>query len=146
MTDTSFNATISVNRPPDVVFDAVLDPRSWWSPRITGDAAKLGDVFHFNDEGITASSFRLAEAVPGQRVVWHIDHAYLAFVQDHEEWTGTRIRFDITPTADGSTVHFTHEGLLRSVECFQACSRGWGLCMTSLQELIDNRPEQPALQ
>jgi len=137
MSDTSYNATISVNQSPQVVFDAVLDVRGWWSPQVTGETAKLGDVFHFSDAGITESSFRLAETVPGQRVVWNIEHAYLAFVEDHDEWTGTRIIFDITPTADGSTVHFTHEGLAPVVECFQECSRGWGLCMTSLKQLIE---------
>lgn len=138
MSDTSYEATVSVAQSPEVVFNAVLNVRGWWSHEITGATAKLGDVFHFSDEGVTSSSFRLAEAVPGQRVVWHIDHAYLAFVEDHDEWTGTRIIFDITPEGDGTTVHFTHEGLLPTVECFQACSRGWGMCMTSLKQLIES--------
>lgn len=136
MSEASFNATIRVDEPPEAVFDAVLDVRGWWSHEITGESAKPGDVFHFSDQGITSSSFRLAEMVPGKRVVWHIDDAYLAFVDDHDEWTGTRIVFDIKSEDEGSTVHFTHEGLLHSVECFTACSRGWGICMDSLEQLI----------
>ncbi|MGI8870795.1 MAG: SRPBCC family protein [Mycobacteriales bacterium] len=101
------------------------------------DTANLGDVFYFSHQGITSSSFRLAEAVPGKRVVWKIDHARLAFVEDHDEWSGTRIVFDIKPTADGTTVTFTHDGLAPTVECFEACSRGWRLCMTSLKRLIE---------
>lgn len=141
MPDTSYNATISTTRSPEVVFDAVLDPRGWWSARITGESAKIGDVFHFSDQGVTSSSFRLAEAVPGERVVWDIDASYLAFVEDHAEWTGTRIVFDITRTEDGAAVHFTHEGLVHTVECFEACSGGWGLCMASLEQLIEDRPK-----
>lgn len=127
MPDPSYNATISTSQPPEAVFDAVLDVRGWWSQNITGDTAKLGDVFHFSDQGITSSSFRLAEAVPSERVIWHIDHAHLAFVADHDEWTGTRIVFNIKSTEDGTTLTFTHEGLVQTVECFEACSRGWGL-------------------
>lgn len=132
-----FTATITVDRTPEAAYAAVLDPRGWWSHEITGDSAKLGDVFHFSDAGVTSSSFRLLEAEPPRRVVWHIDDAYLAFVEDHREWAGTRVIFEITPTDDGATVRFTHEGLQPAVECYQACSRGWGICMDSLKDLIE---------
>ena len=139
MSDASYSATFTVAQSPATAFDAVLDPRGWWSHEVTGESREIGDVFHFHDEGITSSSFRLVESVPGRRVVWHIDDAYLSFVEDHDEWTGTRIIFEIEPAGDGSTVRFTHEGLVNSVECFSACSNGWGMCMDSLKELIEKR-------
>ncbi|HVX45322.1 MAG TPA: SRPBCC domain-containing protein [Mycobacteriales bacterium] len=140
MSETSYTATFTVDRTPDAAYIAVLNPRGWWSPKVTGESAHLGDVFHFGDAGIGSSSFRLVEAEPPRRVAWRIDEAFLTFVEDHEEWTGTRIVFEIAPNGSGAAVRFTHEGLLPAVECYRDCSRGWGMCMDSLKELIERSP------
>lgn len=38
---------------------------------------------------------------------------------------GTTIVCDIPATANGSEVHFDHDGLVPSIECFDGWSQGW---------------------
>ncbi|WP_228032498.1 hypothetical protein [Mycolicibacterium sp. P9-22] len=50
--------------------------------------------------------------------------SYLAFIDEHDEWTDTRAVFDITGDVHGTTLHFTHEDLTAAESaCFESCSR-----------------------
>lgn len=56
-------------------------------------------------------------------MAWRVVHAYLSFIDDHDEWTGTSVTFDLTAGAGGTTVNFTHEGLTASGSaCFTECT------------------------
>lgn len=150
-------ATMSVDRTPDEVFEAITDVRGWWNENIIGDTASLHDEFVFTDdssyagetarakEGIRFCRFRLTEVVPGERMVWHVVDADLTFVDDRDEWTGTNVIFEIAASASGTVVHFTHEGLTAAdSECFEACSRGWTFYITeSLPQLITSGTGRP---
>jgi hypothetical protein len=58
-------------------------------------------------------------------------------VQDETEWNDTEVRFDISPGGGKTLVRFTNRGLIRALECFDACSRGWsGYITDSLPNLI----------
>jgi hypothetical protein len=145
------SATITVDHTPDEVFAAITDVRGWWSENIIGATAELHDEFVFTDDstqpgeaaksgdGIRFARFRLTEVVPGQRMVWYVVDSYLSFVEDHDEWTDTRVVFGISPHEDGTTtVDFTHEGLSEAgSDCFEACSQGWTYYITrSLPQLL----------
>lgn len=150
-------ARMSVDRSPEEVFAALTDVRGWWSQNIIGDTAALHDEFVFTDDsaypgeaadtkdGIRFCRFRITEVVPGERMVWHVVDADLTFIADHDEWTGTDVVFDLTPTADGTTLRLTHEGLTAAKsECFEACSKGWTFYITkSLPQLITTGTGQP---
>lgn len=140
-------ATITVNHTPEEVFAAIGDVRAWWSQNIIGDTAALHEQFvmYEQGEGIRFSRFRISEVVPGSRVVWDVADSYLVFIEDHDEWTGTRVVFDITEGPDGTTLHFTHEGLTNGeAACFEACYRGWSFYITqSLPKLIATGSGEP---
>jgi uncharacterized protein YndB with AHSA1/START domain len=150
-------ATTSVDHTPDEVFAAITDVRGWWSENLIGATAALHDEFVFTDDaeyagqaarsgdGIRFARFRLTEVVPGKRMVWQVVDSYLSFVEDHDEWTGTRVVFVVTAGPDGTTVDFTHEGLSAAgSECFEACSRGWTFYITeSLPRLIATGTGRP---
>jgi hypothetical protein len=139
-----YTSTVSVDHTPDEVFAAITDVRGWWNENILGGTADLGDEFVFADQGIRFSRFRLTEVVPGKRVVWQVVDAYLSFIEEHDEWTGTRVVFDLTAGAEGTTIHFTHEGLMAASPCFEACSRGWDFyTKQSLPMLIATGTGQP---
>ncbi|KAB8192015.1 SRPBCC domain-containing protein [Nonomuraea phyllanthi] len=154
---THLTATMTVDRTPDEVFAAVTNVRGWWNENLIGDTAVLLDEFVFTDDseragefahgkgGIRFARFQLTEVVPGRRMVWHVVDSYLTFVDDHDEWTGTNVIFDITTDAQGTTLHFTHEGLTAGEsECFEACSRGWTFYITtSLPQLITTGVGRP---
>jgi hypothetical protein len=58
-------------------------------------------------------------------------------VNKKEEWTGTKIVFDISEINGKTQVRFTHHGLNGGFECYDACSGGWtGLIHKSLFGLI----------
>lgn len=158
MSDTEYlTATMTVDRTPEQVFEAITNVRGWWNENIIGDTTVLHDEFVFTADskyaGETAQAkkdirfarFQLTEVVPGQRVVWHVVDSDLTFIDDRDEWTDTNVIFDITTDAQGTTLHFTHEGLTpEESACFEACSRGWTFYITkSLPQLITTGAGQP---
>lgn len=158
MSNTEYlTATMTVDQSPEAVFEAIANVRGWWSGNLIGDTAALHDEFVFTDDceyagetvqakkGIRFARFQLTEVVPGQRVVWHVVDSDLTFIYDRDEWTDTNVIFDITTDAQGTTLHFTHEGLTAAESaCFEACSRGWTFYITqSLPQLITTGAGQP---
>ena len=157
MSDTYLTATMTVDRSPHEVFEAVANVRGWWSENIIGNTVALGDEFVFTDDsaypgetaqadtGIRFARFHLTEVEPGRRMVWHVVDSYLAFIDDHREWTDTSAVFEISPGAEGTTLRFTHVGLTAAESaCFEACSRGWTFYITeSLPQLITTGTGQP---
>ena len=51
--------------------------------------------------------------------------AYLGFIEEHDEWTGTDAIFEIMPTGTGTSLRFTHRGLMTSSPCYSAGPKGW---------------------
>ncbi|WP_033292907.1 SRPBCC family protein [Amycolatopsis jejuensis] len=140
----SFTTEITVDRTPEEVFTAITDVRAWFSKTITGNATKPGDEFSFVDKGIPSSRIQVTAAVPGRRIDWHVEEAYLAFVDEHDEWTGTSMTFDLTPTEGGTRLRFTHHGLTPDQSCYGECSQCWTGCVnTSLYELLTTGVGQP---
>ena len=150
-------ATTTFDRTPDEVFAAITNVRGWWNENIIGATAALHDEFVFTDdtayagetakskEGIRFARFRLIEVAPGERVVWHVVDSFITFIEDHEEWTDTKVVFDITESPSGATLNFTHEGLNSAEsDCFEACFKGWTFYITkSLPSLVATGTGQP---
>lgn len=134
-----------VDKSPLDVFNAVLDPRSWWSE----DIVYTGDVFDYHFEDVHRSKIRVIEAVPGERVVWHVLENYFkpglfGEAASKQEWAGTRVIFDITAQGGKTQLRFVHEGLVPECDCYDVCSNAWGHYIgTSLYGLIDNGKGQP---
>ena len=140
----SFSTSFLVDQTPEEVFDAVNNVRGWWTGEIRGRSAKPGDVFTFRYQDVHRSKQKLVEVVPGKKVVWLIEDAHLAFARDKEEWTGTRVVFDIARKGRKTELRFTHDGLVPEFECFDACSEGWDFYVnTSLKSLITTGKASP---
>ncbi|GAB2664473.1 SRPBCC family protein [Nocardia goodfellowii] len=152
----TLTATMSVSQTPDEVFAALTDVRGWWNENIIGDTAAPYDEFVFTDDseyagetvkaktGIQYCRFQITEVDPGRRMVWRVVDSYLTFIEDRHEWTDTVVIFDLTATGEGTTLHFTHEGLTTESQCFEACSRGWEFYITkSLPQLITTGTGDP---
>lgn len=126
MSESNFSTGFTVDNTPAEVFAAVLNPRGWWSAGIEGVTDRSGEDFVFQVPGVHYSQIKVTELVPGERVVWRVVEATMLFVADRDEWTGTEIRFEISPSDSGTELRFTHDGLVPSVECYDACSNAWG--------------------
>ena len=135
---TSFKTRIVVAQPPQAAFEAICNPRAWWSGAFEGDTTALGDVFTYRYQDLHYSRQEVTELVPGRRVAWQVLDADLSFLKDRTEWTGTTITFDIVRTGGQTEVTFTHVGLKPEVECYDICTDAWtSLIQGSLRQLIE---------
>ena len=144
MNDRSFTTTFSVDQTPKEAFAAITNVRGWWSGEIEGGTEKLGDEFTYRYKDVHRSKQKLIEVVPGRKVVWFVLDAHLNFVEDKSEWNGTKIVFDVSDKGGRTEVRFTHQGLVRDHECFEACSNAWSFYINrSLRSLIETGQGHP---
>ncbi len=144
MTDKDFSVAITVDAIPEEAFVAINNVRGWWSEEIEGTTDTLGGEFTFLVPDTHYTKFRITELDPGRRVVWHAVDAYLYFVEDKTEWTGTDVIFDITPKGAQTEIRFTHDGLVPAFQCYSLCSEAWSSYITrSLHDLITTGKGDP---
>ncbi len=130
MANKDFSTEIVVDRDPHTVFNSILDVRSWWSglygEEFKGNSEKLNDEFIYTaGEGMHFSKQKLIELVPDKKIVWLVTESKLTFLKDQQEWTNTKLSFDISTKGDKTHVRFTHVGLLPDFECYDTCSTVW---------------------
>ena len=105
--------------------------------RDRGPTSKLGDEFIYRYKDVHYSKQRIVEVVPGKRIVWLILEAWPSFIDDKNEWNGTKVVFEVSKKGDETEVRFTHAGLVPQHECFDKCSNAWGYYINgSLRTLI----------
>ena len=139
-----FTTSFTVEKTPEEVYAAINDVRGWWSGEVAGDTDRLGAEFTYTVAGVHRSVQRIAELVPGQRVVWQVTDASLEFARNKREWVGTAIVFEIVRAGTRTEVRFSHNGLVPDFECFDACSNAWGLLVgKNLRNRILSGEPQP---
>lgn len=137
-----FTYSFETNKPPEQLFDLLLDVRDWWSglhgETITGKSRKIDDEFSFiAGGGAHFSKQKLVELVPHERIVWLVLESRLTFLTDINEWDNTRLRFNINRKGGISLVKFTHEGLSPKIECYNSCSSAWAGYMKNLERKLN---------
>jgi len=147
MTTKDFTTTIQVDQSPKEVFDAVNNVRGWWTDNLEGNSQKLNDEFtvRFFD-GVHVSTQKLVEVIPNKKVVWLVTKSKLNFTKDPEEWTNTKIIFEISEQGNKTQLRLTHQGLVPAIECFGACSNAWSEYIHSIFLLITTGKGQPTLK
>ena len=144
MTTTDFSTTLLVDQNPNDVFDAINDPRGWWSEEIEGSTNQLNDEFLYHYKDIHYCKMKVAELIPGKKVVWLVLDNYFKFTEDKSEWKGTRIVFDIAQKDGQTGITFTHEGLVPEYECYEICREAWtNYTNESLRSLVETGKGQP---
>ena len=137
MATENFTTTILVDNSPQEVFSAINHVRGWWQGEIEGSTDKLNDEFTYQMEEMHFSKQKIVEFIPDQKVVWLVTESKLNFVSKKNEWTGTKIIFEISETNNKTKLRFTHLGLFPEFECYGGCSGAWGdLIQKSLFSLI----------
>jgi hypothetical protein len=139
-----YTTSIAVDQSPEQVFAAINNVRGWWSGDIDGRTDKLGAEFTYRYEDIHCSTQKIAELVPGKKVVWHVEDAHISFANDKAEWNGTDIVFEIARKGGKTELRFTHVGLVPAIECYGKCSGAWGFYINeSLRSLITTGKGDP---
>jgi len=160
MTTPDFTTTILVDQTPSAAFNAITNPRGWWSEEIEGSTERLNDVFNYHFEDIHRCQIKLIEVIPDKKVVWFVMDNYFKpgifgdasnhsrskdrLTEDKTEWTGTKISFEIAEKDNKTQIRFTHLGLVPEYECYEACFNGWTHYIgQSLLSLITTGKGQP---
>jgi hypothetical protein len=120
-----FTTTLLVDQSPAAVFNTVNQPQNWWSGEIEGNSTRLNDEFTYRYKELHLSRQRIVEMIPDQKVVWLVTDSRINYAEDINEWTGTRISFEITEKGGKTELRFSHIGLVPEIECFDSCSGAW---------------------
>jgi len=144
MATADFTTTIVVDQTPKEVFNAVTDPRGWWSEEIEGGTAKLNDEFSYHYKDVHISKMKLIEVIPNEKIVWLVMDNYFQFTKDKSEWKGNKIIFEITEKDNKTQLQFTQVGLVPEYECYDICQNAWSNYINnSLRSLITTGKGQP---
>jgi len=130
MNHNDFTLTIKSDQSPEVVYQAMLNVRKWWSgfydESFDGNTDKLNDEFSFwAGGGLHYSKQKIVELIPNKKVVWLITESELSFLDKKDEWTGSHVVFEISEVEGKTQLTFTHKGLTPDVECYDACAPAW---------------------
>ena len=130
MKKADFSLELVTTKAPKEVFHDILNVREWWSgyysEEFEGSTEKLNDEFSFSaGAGAHYSKQKLVELIPGKRIVWLVTDSDFDYIEKRDEWTGTKLIFEISKEIDKTKLTFTHRGLTPEVECYNSCAPSW---------------------
>jgi len=137
MNNQNYTTTIVVEQSPSEVFNAVNNPRSWWSTDIEGITDQLNAEWNYRFGDNHRSKMKIVEMIPDKKVVWLVEENYFKNAKDQTEWVGNKITFEISKQDNKTKLVFTQIGLTPTNDCYKACDWAWtGFIQKSLQSLI----------
>ena len=139
-----YSTSITVNATAKEAFKSINSVSKWWTENLQGESKKLNDEFTVRFGEVHVSTQKLVEFIPNEKVVWLVTDSNLNFTKNKQEWTGTKVSFEITEKDNKTQIRFTHLGLVPAYECFDACSNAWGdYINNSLRNLINTGKGEP---
>jgi activator of Hsp90 ATPase-like protein len=128
MKDKSYTVSIEVAATQQHVFDCLTDVSKWWAGGdLKGNSTKPGDEFTVIHGTVHYSKQKLTEVIPGRKMVWMVTESKLDWLKNRDEWTNTKMIFEIIPKGDMTELRFTNEGLVPEKECYARCTEGWDM-------------------
>jgi hypothetical protein len=126
MKNHSYHISVEVNATPTEVFNSINNVSKWWIKNFNGGSTSLNDEFSVRVPDRHYSKHKLVEIVPDKKVVWLVTESKLDWLEiNKEEWTNTKMIFEIIPKGEKTMIDFTHVGLVPEQECYSRCSQGW---------------------
>ncbi len=142
-----YHTSITVDATPAEAFMFINSVAKWWTENLEGSSQKLNDEFTVRFGDVHYSKQKLVECIPKKKVVWLVTDSKLNFIKDKQEWTNTKISFELFIRGNKTEIHFTHFGLSPEVECYDACSNAWSQYIRgSLLQLITTGKGEPELR
>ena len=126
MKEENYHTSIAVDATAHEAFKSINSVSKWWTENLEGSSEQLNDEFTVRFGDIHFSKQKLVEVIPDKKVVWLVTDSKLNFVEDKQEWTNTKILFEIAEQDGTTQINFTHIGLVPQVECYNSCSNAWG--------------------
>lgn len=119
-----YHCSIAAAVPVQEAFNSICHVSAWWATHVEGRSEKLGDSFTVRF-GETFVTFKIAERIPGQKLVWQVTDCNLHWLKDKKEWNGTFIVWEVSSRNGLTQVDMTHLGLIPGIECYDQCESGW---------------------
>jgi hypothetical protein len=142
-----YNASLTVDVTPHEAFKSINSVTKWWTENLEGSSRKLNDEFTVRFDDVHLSKQKLVELIPDKKVVWLVTDSKLNFVKEKQEWTNTKISFEIAEKNGKTQIKFVHYGLVPEVECFEGCTKGWDQYIKgSLFKLLTEGKGKPGLK
>ena len=132
MKSKSYGTSIEVTADPADVFDRINAVPKWFKDKgFEGSSTKLNDEFIFcygDGDHAHYSKQRLAEFIPAKKVVWLVTDSKINWIPNNkEEWTNTKMVFELNAKGDKTVLNFTHEGLVPELNCYPDTVLGWDM-------------------
>jgi len=127
--------SIQISAKVEQVYPLVATARGfsqWWASDIT-EPAEAVELAFFNKS--TSYRLRLQVEQPPVHAEW--------VCETGEEWTGTRIVFQLQATKSGALVRFTHAGWRAETDYFVSCNTTWGELMFRLKGAAESKAPGP---
>ncbi len=129
----SYGIHLEFTSAPKEVFDLINDVPKWWIKEaggtiaeFEGKSSKLNDEFILRHGDVHYSKHKLIEFIPDRKVVWLVTDSKLTWIKENkQEWTGTKMIFEMIPKGEKTSMFFTHEGLVPQLECYEHCVHFW---------------------
>ncbi|OJW47556.1 MAG: hypothetical protein BGO67_04210 [Alphaproteobacteria bacterium 41-28] len=125
-----FQCTININAKPKKVYEAIAEQqglKNWWTTDCDVEPKEDSiSTFRFDE---TYTIMKVEKLIPSAQVQWRcIDHHHVDdLLKRANEWIGTHLTFKIKDNDNGGTeLNFTHQGLNKSLECYDICEERWG--------------------
>jgi hypothetical protein len=146
MINQDYTKTLSVDATPKEAFNAIRNVHEWWSglysEKIEGSTEKVNDEFTFQaGNGAHYSKQKLVELIPYKKIVWLVTESNLTFLKEKNEWTGTKISFEVLKEKNKTKIVFTHIGLVPKIECYDGCSSTWPKYLMKLEKKLAKKHE-----
>ncbi|MEJ7685311.1 MAG: SRPBCC domain-containing protein [Segetibacter sp.] len=125
MKEQDYHTSITVDATAHESFESINSVSQWWTENLAGSSKELNDEFTVRVGDVHMSKQKLVEVIPDNKVVWLVTESKLNFIKDKNEWTNTKIVFEIAENGSKTQIIFTHIGLVPEVECYNSCTKGW---------------------
>lgn len=131
---------IEIEARPEKVFEALTSQKGlsgWWTVDSSVTEPAEGKVAEFGFENrAVVFTMRIDKVSPPELLVWKC-------VGGPKEWKGTRLRWEISKTKDGSDLMFTHSRWKTVDETFRSCNSTWGELMYRLKAYVESGKPDP---
>src|SRR4051812_37581788 len=105
MSKENYSKKILVNQSSAEVYQAINNIREWWSEDFRGDSRDLDDEFEVRFGTVHYSRQKLVEMTLNRKIAWLVIDSNLSFLQNTNEWTGTKISFELSTQDNQTEIH-----------------------------------------
>ena len=138
MKEQDYHSSITASVTPQEAFEKISHVSEWWAKDFEGKSEEPHDVFTVRFPNGDMYKVKVSEIIPHKKITWEVIDSYQGWHDNHTEWVGTTIVWEVLSPKDSLEVKMTHIGLVPEFECFDKCSHGWDYLMQkSLLELLN---------